>query len=637
MTVSGIKKLILPLLTAVSIQAQAQDMLVVNSEFKKNTPYEFNKEWHYLTSELFLFNGTKFQGVISDLYASLSKKAKASAPAPENVLITAKIDGTALGNLSYPIFNFNIDNSNGQIKTFTSDNYEAIRIMDNLPLSSLSNGKIDCNINIDLITKERGTKVYEFVASQLTQIASWTSTPLVCAQTLVGELGALILAKNEKKEYKFNSTIRLYEEEDFSKRVASVSIYSFIPSSHGRSDIDTSAISKFIDSNDNPKLDRNKLTSLVRSSHYPFMVIVNYKSKYVSEPVIGDQTTTETVDARLSKVKKAYESGLLSSEIYTQELKLVEYLYSFVTLKSSINNYILNYKNKITDDFGMQYTQIYDNYTSLRTLLNSRKIEFEKNPIFQNEFLQTYNTILTNADVYLDSDNNLRNIKKISKMVLFDKYEAKNFQFDAEKVENILATLHSVDFPQGHPEFSNLADLYQLIDKLEAEMNKKVFEQKTKKLKAMTPSPEATAYCEELKNDINATYCQSCRESANVVINDYLQRLDKENLRMAQQRLSNSISNARDMIFSLLQKEKILSKHFSEDYGENMPDFVAYLYEDFQKLQHNRENLQLVIKKDYSDQNTTQLNLISDDIDYETQDLAKILDNICKKMPELCE
>ncbi len=637
MTTSKIAKLILPLMMLMQMQAQAQDMMVVNSEFRKNSAYEFNNEWHYLTSELYLYNGTKFQTVVNDLYASLNKKARATAPPPENILITAKIDGTALGNLSYPIFNFNIDNTNGQIKTYTSDTYEAIRIMDNLPMSSISNGKIDCQINIDLITKDRGTKVYDFVATQLNQIATWTSTPLIAAQTLVGELGKLIMAKNDRKEYKFNSTIRLYEEEDFSKRVASVSVYSFIPASKGAADIDTSAISKYIDSNDNPKIDRNKLQSLIRCPQYPYMVIVNYKSKYVSEPVIGDQTTSETVDARLTKVKKAYESGLLSTDIYTQELKLVDYLYAFVSLKSSINNYMLNYKNKITDDFGMQYTQIFDNYTALLTLIESRKNEFAKNPIFQNEFLPTYNTILTNADVYLDADNSLRNIKMISKMVLQSKNDNGAGNFDAEKTENMLSTLHSVDFPTGHPEFNNLNDLYQLIDKLEADMNKKVFEQKAQKLKSMTPSTEATAYCEQLKNELNATYCRSCRESANVVINDYLQRLDKENLRLAQQRLSNSIANAKDQIFTILQKEKIMKKHFDEDYGEEMPADVEYIHEDFLKLQNNRENLQLVIRKDYSDQNTTQLNLISDDIDYETQDLAKILDNICRKMPELCE
>ncbi len=626
----------LPAATLLPMAAQAQDMLTVNPEFKKVSQFEFNKEWHYLTSEMFLFNGSKFQSLINTLYANVPKKAKASLPSPENILITAKIDGTALGNLSYPIFNFNISTSaSGELQTFTMDSYEAIRIMDNLPLSSLSNGKIDCNINVDLITKDKPNKVFEFVAAQLTQISSWTTTPLTAAKTLVGELGNLITTKTTNKEYKFNSTIRLYEEEDFSKKVASISVYSFIPSKVHTAGIDSSAISKYLDSNDNPKLDRSRLNSLIRNDKYPFMVIVSYKSKYVSEPVIGDQTTTETVDARLSKVKKAYESGLLSSDIYTQELKLVEYLYAFVTLKSSINNYMLNYKNKITDDFRMQYTQIYDNYISLRGILSGRKVEFSKNPIFSNEFLPTYNSILTNADVYLDADNNLRNIKNIAK--LMTEQPTRAIGFDAARNEQTLATLHSVEFPTDHPEFNNIADLAAMIQKLENEQYKNIFSQKVTKLKSMQPSADATAYCESLKTEMNTTYCRSCRENVNLAINDYLQRLDAENLRMAQKRLENTISDAKDQIFTILQKEKILRRHFEQDYGDTLPDDVEYMHEDFVKLQNNREKLQSIIKKNYSDQNTTQLNLISDNIEYEAQDLAKILDNICKKMPELCE
>ncbi len=626
----------MPAAMLMPVAASAQDMLTVNPEFKKVSSFEFNNEWHYLTSEMFLFNGTKFQPLVNDLYANVPKKSKTSLPSPENILITAKIDGTALGNLSYPIFNFNISTgSNGQLMTYTMDSYEAIRIMDNLPLSSLSNGKIDCNINVDLITKDKPNKIYEFVASQLGQISNWTTTPLTAAKTLVGELGNLITTKTNNKEYKFNSTIRLYEEEDFSKRVASISVYSFIPSRIHQAGIDSSAIAKYLNTNDNPKLDRSRLNTLIRCDKYPFMVIVNYKSKYVSEPVIGDETTSETVDARLTKVKKAYESGLLSSDIYTQELKLVEYLYAFVTLKSSINNYLLNYKNKITDDFRMQYTQIYDNYLHLRGILNTRKIEFAKSAIFINEFLSTYNTILTNAEMYLDGDNNLRNLKNIAKLMTDPDADAA--KFDAERNEKNLAILHSVEFPTDHPEFNNVADLMAKISKLENEQYKNVFSKKVDKLKLMQPSAEATTFCESLKNEMNTTYCRSCRENVNSAINDYLQRLDSENLRNAQKRLSNTISQAKDQIFNILQKEKIIRKHFEQDYGDTLPDDVEYIYEDFEKLQNNREKLQSVIKKDYSDQNTTQLNLISDNIEYEAQDLAKILDNICKKMPELCE
>ena len=616
------------------MQAAAQDILVVNPEFKKTAPYEFNSEWHYLTSDLYLFNGTKFQTALNGMYAALPKKKRAEAPYPENILITASIDGTALGKLSYPIFNFNVKTTDGTMKTFTADSYEAIRLMDNLPLTSIGNSKIDCNINIDIITKATPNKIYDFVATQLKSISDF-SAPLSAAKTLVGELGNLIFSKTNNKEYKFNSTIRLYEEDGFSKRVASVSVYSFIPSQKGTADINPVALFKYIDETDNPKLDRDKIASLVRCPQYPFMVIVNYKSKYVSDPVIGDQTTSETVEARLAKVKKAYDNSLLSAEIYTQELKLIDYLNDFVTLKSSINNYTLNTKNRITDDFKPLFLQIFDNYVKLRATMKSRMQEFAKNPVFQNEFLPTYQTIITNAEGYLDGDNNLKNIKNIA--LALDEQKAPGRKASTpDDNEKTLSVLHSITFPDNMGDSFALAELRALTTRIENEQYSKVFAAKVDRLKAMRPGAEASSYCEKLRSDVNSTYCRLCRERANAVINDYMQRQEDENNRLAAQQLDAAISNARDQIFTILQKEKVIRRHFDGDYPDGMPDDVAYLKEDFDRLQTDRAKLQSALKNDYSGLNTTQINIAAEDIIYQSQDLAKILERICKRMPALC-
>ena len=630
-----LKTILLLMLTVVMTRAGAQDILVVNPEFKKTVPYEFNSEWHYLTSDMYLFNGTKFQMALNSIYAAMSKKRRAECPNPENILITASIDGTALGKLSYPIFNFNVKTTDGSMKTYTADSYEAIRLMDNLPLTSIGNNKIDCNINIDIITKATPNKIFDFVATQLKSIADY-STPLSAAKTLVGELGSLITAKTNNKEYKFNSTIRLYEEDGFSKRVASVSVYSFIPSQKGSADISPVALFKYIDETDNPRLDRDKIASLIKCPHYPFMVIVNYKSKYVSDPVIGDQTTSETVEARLAKVKKAYDNSLLSAEIYTQELKLIDYLNDFVTLKSSINNYTLNTKNRITDDIRPMHLQIFENYMKLRATLKSRLKEFGGNAVFQNEFLPTYQTIITNAEGYLDGDNNLKNIKNIA--LTIDEYDNPTHKNSTpQDNEKALAILHSIHFPDQASDNGALLELRSITSRIENEQYTKVFASKIDRLQSMRPGAEAAAFCEKLRSDVNSTYCRLCSEKATAVINDYMKRQEDDNNRIAAQQLETAIANARDQIFTILQKEKNIRHHFDNDYPNGMTDDVAYLKEDFDRLQRNREKLQSALKNDYSGLNTTQLTIIAEDIGYQSQDLAKILERICRRMPELCD
>jgi len=634
MTNKILKPLFLLMLMAMMSQAGAQDVIVVNPEFKKIVPYEFNNEWHYLTSDLYLFNGTKFQTTLNGIYSALPRKKRAEAPAPENILITASIDGTALGKLSYPIFNFGVKTADGALKTYTADSYEAIRLMDNLPLTSIGNSKVDCNINIDIITRATPNKIFDFVATQLKSISDF-SAPLSAAKTLVGELGSLIASKTGNKEYKFNSTIRLYEEEGFSKRVASVSVYSFIPSQQGTAAIDFEPLYKYIDDTDNPKLDRDKIASLVKCAQYPFMVIVNYKSKYASDPVIGDQTTSETVEARLAKVKKAYENSLLSPEIYTQELKLIDYLNDFVTLKSSINNYTLNTKNRITDDFKPMFLQIFGDYMKLRSTLSSRVNEFGNNPVFQNEFLPTYQTIITNAEGYLDGDNNLKNIKNTARAI--DDYNSMRKSHTPEENEKTLSVLHSIQFPEHSVDNAALSELHAITANIENEQYAKVFAAKVNQLKAMRPGAEAASFCEKLKSEVNSTYCRLCSERANAVINDYMQRQEDENNRLAAQKLDAAIASARDQIFSILQKEKIIRRHFDNDFPDGMAEDVAFVKEDFDRLQEHRKKLQSALNNDYSGLNTTQINIATEEIEYQAQDLAKILERICKRMPTLCE
>lgn len=637
MTIQIIKKtLAVSAFALVGLNANAQDIMQVNHEFSKTINYDFNEEWQYLTSELYMFNGSKFQNLITELYPVVKKKKGSEPPEPQNILITSTINGTALGDLSYPIFNFNIKSSEAGPKTLTTDSYESIRLLDNLPLSSINRGKVECKIDVDVITKDNTNRIFDFVAAQLKSVSSWTTAPLATAQTFVGELGRLIKSKTDDKEYKFSSTIRLYDDQDFDKRIASINVYSFITSKATSANIDSADIAKYMDTYDNPKLDKGKISSLIKNSTNPYIVIVNYKSKYVSEPVIGDETSPETVEARYAKVKKMKESGLLSNSHYKHEIKFLEFLRTFVQLKQTISNYNLNYKNKITDDFSKMYLQVFDNYRALRNLYASRTKEYSNDPIYINEFKKLYLSILSNSDVYMDVDNNLKNIKNIVQTMQEYSDNKVPATFDAERNEKKLSILHSVELKSESPNHDGIAELKNLISKIETEQYRKLFVSKENKLKVMQPSATATAYCETLKNEISNTYCEICREQASVTISEYMQRLDSENNRLAKKKLENASGTAKDQIFAILQREKIIQKHFDEDYQKPLPPDVQYVYDEFLTLQKKRGNLQASVEKDYSDLNTTQIDLKADNINMETQELAKILESLCKKMPNLC-
>ena len=86
----------------------------------------------------------------------------------------------------------------------------------------------------------------------------------------------------------------------------------------------------------------------------------------------------------------------------------------------------------------------------------------------------------------------------------------------------------------------------------------------------------------------------------------------------------------------MLQKEKIIQKHFDEDYKDGLSTQEEFILEDFKKLQSLRSDLVTQTKKDLSGLTPTQKDILTDEIHYKTQDLAKILEQICKRMPQLC-
>lgn len=610
----------------------AQNVVTASAEYRKSVKYDFNAEWHYLSSELYLFNAHSFSPLLQELYYSPKKKKKPDDI--QNILITAKIDGNTLAGLTYPIYNFNVDNSQGDMRTFTAANYEAVNIIDNLPLSSVAGGKIDAEINVDIITGDNPNRLFDFVAEQLTNISAF-ATPLSATKTLVGELGSLIKAKSGKKEYRFSSTVRLYEEQDFNKRICGVSVYTLLPSQSEGSGADFSGLDTYLDTAANPQLNRNRIQQLINQTKYPFIVAVNYKSKYISEPVIGDEITTESIEARNVKAKRNYDNGLITSDIYQQETRLSEYLTQYVQLKNSINNYMLNAKNRTTDDFGKMYSAILSDYRSMRHTAMSRNREFAKNSLYNNEFKPIYQSVMRTAEIYLDGDNTTKNIKNIAKMMADygDRHPQKT---DSAQNESALRTLHAVKFPSGES-VSDIEELNVLISKIEDRQYTQVFSSKISRLKMMMPSPAATEYCEKLKDAVNATYCRRCRTEADSAIAAYSRRLEQTKRTTAIKRLNSNIASARDSLFYMLKKEETFSKNFENEYPGDKPADAQFLYEDFEKLKLLRQNLQNAIGTDVNGAKTSEIETLADEIQTATSEINNLWNSLCAKNPKMCQ
>ena len=618
---------------AIALPGRAQNIITANAEFRKNIRFDFNSEWHYLSTDLYLCNAHQFSPMLGDIFNPTKKKKKPDDI--QNIFITAKIDGTSLSGITYPVYNFTVDNSQNDMRTYTAADYEAVTIIDNLPLSSVANGKIDAAINVDIITGSNSGLLYDFVADQLTNLSAY-ATPLSASKTLVGELGSLIKSKSRRQEYRFSSTVRLYEDTDFNKRICSVTVYVLMPSQAETSNSDFSLLGNYLDTAANPQLSRNAIRPLIQNCPYPYIVAVNYKSKYISEPVTGDEITSEYVEARNVKIRRNYESGLISNEIFMQENKLTEYLTLFVELKNSINNYMLNSKNKTTDDFSKMFSTILADYRTLRRTMLQRDKEFATSSVYTNEFKPVYQSIMRTAEIYLDYDNNTKNIKNIVRIM--SEYGRNHNQTDSARNEQSLQYLHSITFASSSG-VEELAELNSLISRIESRQFNSVFASRIEKLCKLEPSPQATQYCEKLKDDVNTTYCKKCRTEADSAIAVYTRRLDAANNRAAATNLANSITQARDQIYYVLQREKSMGSYFSKQFTDTTPmsPDVKFLYEEYISLMENRQKLQNTINADYSGAKTSVLETTADDITASAMQLQKQAEAICKKNPALCD
>ncbi|RLD83727.1 MAG: hypothetical protein DRJ10_02955, partial [Bacteroidetes bacterium] len=329
--------------TLFSGTAAAQVTIKTLAVYKKAVDFNFSSEWQYLSTDLYLFNTGKFGYLINQIVAANNvgkKKKKWQQETIQSIFIKAIIKDVKFfgSDMVYPIYNLKVSKDQ-DYTTQASANVEVIRLIDNLPLTGAKDF-IDAELSGQIITQKNSNEFLRLVATQLQNISKY-SKPNVAILDLVGELGKFIESKTTGKQYKFSSTIRLYEDQDFSKRLHSINIFVLLPSSIEKINVTTDNLTNYLNTTEYPIIDQKKLRQFLNFRRYPMIVIANYKSRYNSQPVIGDQINFDYIAERKLKVSNAYQSELINKDTYVQENMLISYLELFARFKLDINNYKL--------------------------------------------------------------------------------------------------------------------------------------------------------------------------------------------------------------------------------------------------------------------------------------------------------
>ena len=626
-----------------SISAYSQEAIKTIKKFNQISEYQFTNEWQYLSTELYLFNQTKFTKLINYLYPQKKKSLRPKKMRQENIeylMITANIKDVKYfgGDLTYPIYSFQAtkDNETGY-NVHVSDNDDVIHLIDNLPLPPTTN-YIDALIEGKIITDKDKDKVIRTIADQLIQISA-IPNPSGAALSVISELGKFMKTGVNKNMYKFNSTIRLYESRDFNKRFYSITLYVFVPSNKKAIYLKTDKLSEYIGTNDNPEINREILENLINFKSYPYFAVVNYKSKYSTEDVIGDEINFESIRQRRVRIQNKYDKGSIPNKAtYNHEMKFLDFLEQFANFKSTVNTYRLNRKNKTFTDFSRSISLIAKQYQDLINSYNTTKSEFVDDDTFINSFKDKYLSILNTAGLYLEVDNQLKNGKALINTLSFLNSNKDN-ELNEEQYEKHLRNLYSVVLPADEEDNDLSKQVNEAIIDLEMKLYSKYYEADVKQLNSIGDSDKGLELKKSIIEKIKTSNCKYCRTHISKEIEHYdalYSRKLKKDALIENQKL---ISAARDEIFYALMKENCVNEYFSNNAkkGQELPAHIAMLKNIYDELVLKRNILQKYIEINFDElpaetiiENNKNLNILINAI-------HDGYNGICSKVNKLCE
>lgn len=547
------------LLLVLCQQAFAQKNIDTRLGYSYNDDYDFSDEWQYLSTDMYLFNGNRFTRVLNELEKGVRKPKKKYGTSLEYLLITAQLKNVKLfGNdeVVYPLYNFHINDDDKEYTTQVSDHLEVVRILDKMPLSS-TNTSIDAVINAKAISNNDGDQVFSLVANQLVNISKLTN-PSSAVLSLVGEFGNLLNARNTRKEYKFSSTIRLYEGQNFDTRLHSVRVYVFVPGDVKTVNIKPAKLADYLKKNPN-RLDRKQLEDMIGYKDYPFMVVANYKSLYKMDVLTGDEVTLDLIEKRRQKIQTAYEHKLVNDETYRQEKLFVEFLRIFGEMKQNLNTYRLNYRNNSPEVNAKNLFGIIQEYKRLRGTFDIRETEFKDNSTYKNVFRPEYSAILGNADLYLEGDYHLKNGKLLVN-TLRDLEDDPGAWNTPEKREAALTRLYAVELPK--PEFLSASvegeAIVRLVKKLEEQQYNEVFAVEVAQLSAADATDETLPKRNALSDKATNSKCQTCREKVREALAEYNKRYESFKLKQALRHKAELNLLAEQTVFRNLKRQQCI-------------------------------------------------------------------------------
>jgi len=642
--------LVVTLCSGVTISFFGQSKIKTRLLHSDTSSFQFTSEWQYLSTDVYLFNAKKFPNLINELDFTKEQKGglfsfkKESNEFLEYLYITASLKNVRFFDkqeITYPLYNFRVDREkDNRYRTYISDDIDHIRIIDNLPLYSAQDF-IDAEIDVHAITNNSGDQVMNMIAKQLKNIANITN-PSTAVMSLVGELGNFMESSSRRKEYKFRSTIRLYEKKNFDSRIHSIKIYAMVTDNSENYKADNQGVKSYLMDLSNRSIDRKTLDRLIEFKKYPYLVVVNYKSLYRMDAVSGDEITFSTIEERKIQIENDYNSGLINEDTYRLEKDFLDFLTVFANLKKTLEMYNLNFKTGNSDAISNSLFNIVQYYRQLLETYRHNKFKYRQNSTFERIFEPEYESIIGYADIYLEKDHYLTNCRDLAETNL--KLDTLNIEkLDSAEIEKYLKHLHFTDeFNRQHLKEVPEGDaILQQIKKLEKILFRKQFEQRIEQVEQLDGSEQKPNEVIKLRKGARRTHCLRCKDSSFSALSEYEKLRNEYKKRAALQKLDSVRNDSENRIFDLLSRIDRIRHNFNQIYGNDSTstavDIIRMKLKNAEKRAKTLQNFLEKPEEQLKEEKVEKINNLTTNISNYHHSILDNLNFICAYNKQLCQ
>jgi len=611
----------------------SQQFIQTTKVFSKKTNFTFSNEWQYVSTDLYLFNSSRFNSLINSI--NPENKKKKNRDVIKNILVTVQLEGMGeLDKLTYPLFNFVVtENEAGDLVAQVAEP-DVIRIVDNYPIASLKD-YIGAKVNVSIYSDKNKSDIYKFIAEQLSNVSSFTTFNTTdAALKVVGEIGKLMKSDATGKQYQFESTIRFYDDQNFNRRFHSISVFAFHPSTLKQVAFDTVAISRFLDTTKIVTLEKQVLKKYLTHTNYPYIVAVNYRSKYI--PQISDDINFDMLKMRFARNEMNYENKLISRDVYLQEQSLIQFLEIYAQFLLDLNKYELDYKAKITEDFTIQLFIVMQDYWKMLNTNKTFMQTFAGNPLYETEFKPLYKRYLTQTSIKFESNSALRGVREHVETI-FELENTKNLKLDSLMRESYLQKLKVTKMPPREAKSEEVLLTQKWILNLEKEQFTYFYLPIINLYSKLPVSSSSFEIIQKIYIESTTSNCELCKEKVTIFYEEFLVKYEKLLFQNENIALNKTIQETQLKILDFSKRQNIISMNLENINQRETNEHLILITNLLQESVNQRIELSEKINSKNNFSNYNDVKLYNDEILILSNKIEINLLSICNTNPELCK